>query len=260
VEPGRSYGEHSMVWLDWYLGPVALAAGVAGLALMSRLVLLGRAGPATPFLGVMLATSLLYLWRPSIFPDQVWAMRRFVPVVIPGLLLLAAWSADRLLGRRPRRRRRAGQALAVAIVAGCIAVPLLELVPLREERQQSGAVAMIEDVCRALPPRAAVIVVKSPDYNDIAQPVHSFCQVPVAELNHRVPLPQLASFAPRLRRTGHNLVLLSTNHGAMQWMLGSRAPSRPLVKLDYEALEQRLATRPRKQREEEYRVYSSSPR
>src|SRR5437764_1435907 len=56
VEPRRGYGEHSLVWLDWYLGPVALAAGVAGLALLARRAILGRAGPAAPFLGVFLAT------------------------------------------------------------------------------------------------------------------------------------------------------------------------------------------------------------
>lgn len=253
VEPRRGYGEHSFVWLDWYLGPVALAAGLAGLALMSRRLLMGRAGPAAPFLGIFLASSLLYLWRPSIFPDQVWAMRRFLPVVIPGFILMAAWTADRLL--ELRRPPRAGLLLAAAVVAGSIAVPLATLVPLRTERQQAGAVGLVQRICRSLPPHAAVIVVKSPDYNDVVQPLHAFCGVPVAQLYHRLPHSQFASFAPRLRRAGYRLVLLSTNRGAMQVLFGRQAPRRPFARIDYRVLEQRLTGRPRRQVEAEYRVY-----
>ena len=34
--------------------------------------------------------SALYLWNAQIAPDQPWAMRRYVPVVLPLLLVLAA--------------------------------------------------------------------------------------------------------------------------------------------------------------------------
>jgi hypothetical protein len=258
VEPRRGYGEHSFVWLDWYLGPVALAAGVGGLALLSRELLLGRAGPAAPFLGVFLGTSLLYLWRPSIFPDQIWAMRRFLPVAIPGFVLMAAFAAERLLAIE--RPRRLGAALAVLIAAGTIAVPLAELVPLREERQQAGALGLIQGVCRSLPPHAAVIVVKSPNYNDLVQPLHSFCGVPVAQLYRGVPHSRFVTWAPRLRRRGYRLVLLSTNRGAMQVLLGSRAPRRPFARIDYRTLEQRLAARPRRQIAASFRVYRAMPR
>ena len=33
--------------------------------------------------------ALLYLWRPTITPDQVWAARRFLPAVFPAVILLA---------------------------------------------------------------------------------------------------------------------------------------------------------------------------
>jgi hypothetical protein len=39
---------------------------------------------------MFLSAALLYVTVPSIVPDQIWAMRRYLPVVIPGLLLAAA--------------------------------------------------------------------------------------------------------------------------------------------------------------------------
>ena len=71
--------------------------------------------------------------------------------------------------------------MCCSIAAGSIAVPLVELVPLRTERQQAGAVALMDRICRSLPPRAVVMVVKSPNYNDLVQPVHAFCGVPESD-------------------------------------------------------------------------------
>ena len=48
-----------MVWLSWYLGPVALVAGIAGLALAVRDVLLGRRPGLVPLAGVTLAITML---------------------------------------------------------------------------------------------------------------------------------------------------------------------------------------------------------
>ena len=180
-------------------------------------------------------------------------MRRFLPVVIPGLLLLAAWTAERLL--ELPLPRRVGPVLATAVVAGCIAVPLAELAPLRTERQQAGAVALMRRVCDSLPPHAAVLVVKSPNYNDVVQPVHAFCRVPVATIYRPIPRRRFEAIAPGLRRSGHELVLLATTRGALKDLVGPRAPRRPLARIDYRVLEQRLTSRPRRQVREEYRVY-----
>ena len=105
-----------------------------------------------------------------------------------------------------------------------------------------------------------MIAVKSPDYNDLVQPVHAFCKVPVAQLYHGVPHEKFATFAPTLRRSGHRLVLLSTNRGAMQVLFGDRAPRRPFAAIQYRTLEQLLAARPRKQLPDAFRVYRVSLR
>ena len=59
-------------------------------------------------LAVLGAGTALYLFRPSIAPDQIWAMRRFVPAGLPLLCLLAAVALaaglDRLRTARPATR------------------------------------------------------------------------------------------------------------------------------------------------------------
>ncbi len=90
----RRYYEHSMEWLSWYLGPVTLALGILGVAIAVWWVVLGRgrrSGLALA-LGVFLAPTVVYLWRARAVPDQMWVMRRFLPVTIPG-------SRDRVLRR-----------------------------------------------------------------------------------------------------------------------------------------------------------------
>ena len=55
---------------------------------------------------MLLFGGLIYLWRPSITPDHIWVMRRFVPLVLPAFLAMAglavAWLVD-AAGAGPRR-------------------------------------------------------------------------------------------------------------------------------------------------------------
>ena len=69
---------------------------------------------------VVVPVAVLYIARPSIQPDQPWAMRRYLPVVIPGVAIAvvvafdAAWrvarsATSRSMRRRGERSRRRGR-------------------------------------------------------------------------------------------------------------------------------------------------------
>ena len=108
IDATRRYYEDSLIWHSWYLGPLALAAGIVGVALLTREVLRGRRGPIGLVVVAFLPVTAVYLGSPSIFPDQIWVMRRFLPFVIPGFILFAFVVVDRLLdvSRATARGRR----------------------------------------------------------------------------------------------------------------------------------------------------------
>lgn len=102
--------------LGWYLGPAGVWLGVLGAA---RLV--WRLERRTWLLvSVGLCFTLLYVWRIQANPHQVYAMRRYIPAVIPFLTLSAAvwlgswWQAG-------GRGRPAAAALLAVVWLGSLA-------------------------------------------------------------------------------------------------------------------------------------------
>ena len=90
VDPTRRYFEHAVGWAGWYVGPITLTVAIIGAAYAIRAFVKGTLPTPARVAALVLAPSaLLYLWRPSITPDQIWATRRFVPAVFPIIVLAA---------------------------------------------------------------------------------------------------------------------------------------------------------------------------
>ncbi len=78
----------NLVRLGWYLGPAGIALSVAGVCWM----LIKDLNRRTAFLlGAGLFFALFYLWRIQANPHQIYAMRRYVPVVLPFFIISAAY-------------------------------------------------------------------------------------------------------------------------------------------------------------------------
>ncbi len=85
----------NLVRLGWYLTPLGLALGMGGICWM----LVREADRRTALiLAIGLFTSLFYLWRIQINPHQIYAMRRYAPVVAPFLTMAAAALIGRIAG------------------------------------------------------------------------------------------------------------------------------------------------------------------
>lgn len=179
VEPLRSYAELSVHWLTWYLGVPLVALAIAGLVIFMRRLVVTDVRWAGPFTCVVSVLTLLYVYRPSINPDHIWAMRRFVPLVIPGLAVLGVAMA----GEVARRVGRWATPVSV-VLASMLMVPVL--VPTVEaglNPEFGGASADVSEVCRTLGPDAAVLFVgDSADTRlDALGPLlRGACAVPVA--------------------------------------------------------------------------------
>jgi hypothetical protein len=99
IDPSRSYDERTMDWLAWYFEWPTVLLGCAGGALLVWVSARRRDFRPLLIVGTAGAVAALYLNDVSIFPDQIWGTRRFLPVVIP-LMLIAAVYATRAFARR----------------------------------------------------------------------------------------------------------------------------------------------------------------
>ena len=127
VDPTRLYSEDTLYWVIWYAGIATVLLGGFGAAILIRrclrdlLAWRDTSGTALNWalpLAVVLVGSAAILWQPFTVPDQPWASRRLVPVVIPGLILLATWAGAWLT----RRARDRGAGATTAAVVGAFSV------------------------------------------------------------------------------------------------------------------------------------------
>lgn len=73
---------------SFYLSPYALAAALIGFALVAR------SSPAgTAFLLTVAVFSSFFFYKIRVVPEHFWAARRFLPVILPGSLLLVGAAA-----------------------------------------------------------------------------------------------------------------------------------------------------------------------
>jgi hypothetical protein len=201
VDETRTYAEHTARWLGWYLGLPTLVAGLAGWAWMTRETIARRSGRLVPFLLTFSGLTTLYVWRPSITPDHIWADRRFLPVVLPGLLLCALWLVDRLWTRTSastvqRPARIALGALALLIVL----LPLRTTAPVATLREEAGFAADVTAACDRLGTDAAVLLLDEAGgamHYRMTQPLRAHCGIPAAWTAETISDERLQELAAR---------------------------------------------------------------
>jgi hypothetical protein len=152
--PGR--WPDTLFWLSWYLSWPVLGLGLLGLG---WLLLSGRAGRAdqglTFFLVLVVVVSLHYLYDPLEPGDHILSMRRFVPVVLPGILAVASLAAGRLVDWVYFEFRAVATTALAAVLVGFVGAPGASVLGARlwdGVLDQSGALA------RTFPEDAAVLV------------------------------------------------------------------------------------------------------
>jgi len=132
----------SFLRLGWYVTPLGLLLGTLGWMFIAHQDRDRRT--ALPLL-IIVVDTLLFLYDVKITPVHYWAARRWVPLVIPGFCLAAAYLLARLL---PRERKQWFQAVVplgcgLVMIAGLLGGtrPLLGYVEYRGATQQLGQLA-----------------------------------------------------------------------------------------------------------------------
>ncbi len=240
VQPTRSFAEDSMYWVIWYIGIPALLLGTFGAALLTRRCVRGllrwQDDEDRTVLAWALPLALLgwgtvsVLWAPNTVPDQPWASRVLVPLVLPGFVLCAIWVAAWL--ERRARERGAGRG-AVAVAAACFVVALgvptavttlgisfgksgaskhstfITLTGLGVHQTGAGQALAVQRLCGTMSSHMSVVIIDRPAADEFAQVIRGMCKVPTAVMAG-APSAEVQAVEQAITAKGREPVLLAT--------------------------------------------------
>ena len=185
-----AHDAQSLVRLGWFVTPLGLALALLGLVIALRQ---WQARYLFPVL-TLLTFGLFYFYKIRVYADYYFAMRRFVPVVLPLLLGFAAFAITRLARRTgPRRTIAAGLAAVLAVAFIRDTWPTIRQ---RDSwyREWAGAVRFVDDVARRFGPQDIVIFEQPRSIHLLSLPLWAV---------HGVSALELARFNPDPARLQH---------------------------------------------------------
>jgi hypothetical protein len=206
VDGTRTYDEWTVHRLAQYLGWPLVILGVIGYILLVRRCIRTRSLATIGTITVGLAMSLLYLRASTITPDQPWAMRRYVPVVLPILIIAAAYCICVLL----RQSAVLVRAAAVLLAGTMIAIPAAVSAPMAGAREEVPQLVQVQRICAAVGARGAVLAVDDSALTSYSQTIRSYCNVPSYGLVGAAPA-QLVQARAAVAAHQRVLYLLSTD-------------------------------------------------
>jgi hypothetical protein len=182
VDAARTYAELSVHWAAWYLGWPLVVAAILGAGLLVRRSIRNREWRISSVLIVMGLPTLVYLWRPSIYPDQIWAMRRFVPFMLPLSCLCAAAAVDAATRAAARLGQARATSVAIGVLSACaLLIPVLvTTAPFWDHREHRLTIAELAALCDGLDGRTTLVDEAGNLGLHLTQPIAAGCGVPVA--------------------------------------------------------------------------------
>ena len=152
VDGSRSYDEMTVSWLAWYLSWTVVVAALVG-AVLAAVQICRRRDPKLLVVWVVpVLVGLVYLNRISITPDQIWALRRLLPVVIPATAIsavLAFKTAVMALPRLPEKNLLAHSARAggVLVTVAVLLHPAATWGKMFDSREGIGEYDLVNQIC-----------------------------------------------------------------------------------------------------------------
>ena len=262
--PGGKLAEHDAYALrtfaDFYFTVPALIAALVGYALVARSVF--WRDPA--FALTLTAFALFFFYKIRIVPEHFWMARRFVPVILPGALLLVAGAA--LTGVR-------GRLVWTRAIRGPIGIVFLALLavhyaraasPIVDHVEYAGLIPKLEALATTIQPDDLLIV----ESRDSGSDVHVLA-LPLAYIYARnvlvlsTPIPDKAVFAAFLEDAAARYGRVLFLGGGGTDLLSSRWSVAPIVSDRFQVpeYETRRDGYPRfsNSKEFEYSVYVFGP-
>lgn len=208
----RDFRELSLVNLAFYVTPPVVFASVAGAAALWAKMRMRSHLLALPGLVVLAGYTLVYVWNPVINPVHYYASRRFLPLAIPGLSLLALFAVRKLVDRfAPVTPVRWVRTVGAGVALYLCGMTLIHAWPLWNHGDNPGFVDQCAQVATRLDPGDKVLVAKSPRSPVWATPLFMTFGLPAIplDLNDSEGANALYESVERARRDGRRCYLLA---------------------------------------------------
>ncbi len=183
---------HALRMFGWYVHPAAIAAALAGLAVLGPRLFWHD--PA--FFATACGSAIFVFYRIRIVPEHFWVTRRFVPIILPAvLLMLAATLLIPLQSRAVARATVIGRYVLRAAVLALVAWSFWEAArPIRAHVEFAGVIPRLEAIASRFSDRELVVVESrnASDLHVLALPLAYIYDRAVLVLNS--PKPDKARF------------------------------------------------------------------
>jgi hypothetical protein len=163
---GGKLAEHDAIALRsfaWYVLPLGLGAAVIGyVAALRRFI-----ARDSVFLLTFTLYAAFFFYKIRIVPEHYWMTRRFLPIILPGALLLAAFAAlGRWRGDDRGRVFKARVAIGIAVIGSLGVLYWRASSPLRGHVEYAGVIPRLETLARTFGDRD-LLIVESRDASDV---------------------------------------------------------------------------------------------
>lgn len=203
----RTYAEATVNWIAWYIGPVLTVLAVMGLIIAVMRLLSTRDMKWLIAVAMIGGTSLIYLAKPSITPDQIWASRRLLPVILPGVALFGAVGFFWLEQRKKLPLNMNSKVLAGVLATLAVIGPLIISSPFLLKREYDSQLAQVKQLCASLPDKAALLWVAG-GKDTAVQTSRSICQVPAVGVRFaRINKQQFTGIAKKVIDNGYTPIV-----------------------------------------------------
>lgn len=240
-QPITNYDHENLRRLGWYFTPLGIALAVGGSALL--LARPERRTWAVLLLGLLF--TALYVTNIRANPIQIYAMRRYVPVVLPFGVLAAVAALRGLAGWRP-----AGRGAAVGLALLWLGWQSMVAWPFVRQVDSVALPAQLETFAADFPPRAILIFNSSEPVGQgdiLGTPLALLYGVDVYVVREAAALSAepLRQTIGRWQAAGHAVYWVEVPNGH-PWPLTAAelAPPLPPYHIAYDVLEEVYHTRP----------------
>ncbi len=210
----RTFKEENFVRFAWYVSPLGLLLGIIGL---SQTVLERISRRTFLFIAATFLYTATFALSGFVYSSHFWAARRLVPIVIPALVIFAAYA---ILSSRASRWTWDRAALPAGLAALVIIPLVLGIAPVLPHVEYEGATERVAEMAQEFPPDSIVLFEQSDPAVMLSTPME------IIYGKQSVTLPSNSASNPQLR------VLLDSwlKQGKRVFWVSANGNSEPIAK------------------------------